>query len=377
VADGRPLKVADTICGLLLEPGRKESHILVNPACEYRERYQAYLFGSQIAQSELVVAIRNGEHVQALLNFEHTEPDVFDDYHIAVMEDIAAFLSLFVSALLAREETQRSVEIGSYYVMTRPLERMRRMYHHKINQLLPKSRICVGELSKELEGADDSIKQRLTELSGYIDAFHDRTMSFLKDLPDYSKHQAIDVGACIEAVLEEFSPNETRRKKKISIEYAQTQAKHMVYASRLLREHLFNLVSNSCDAIEERIAKNEITHGIVKISVWRKEVSDNLSTRTSETSAAKIFVKITDNGGGVPSDMWPQIKEFGVTTKGRNGTGFGLPSAIHYVRGIGGDFHCENQYPNGFEVCFHLQEYVAQYHDPLISHELKKGEKDG
>jgi signal transduction histidine kinase len=75
---------------------------------------------------------------------------------------------------------------------------------------------------------------------------------------------------------------------------------------------VLNLLSNAKDAISERRSKTGTDfEGIINIDT---SVSDK-----------QVFVRVTDNGGGVPEDALSRVFEPYFTTKGGNGgTGIGL-----------------------------------------------------
>jgi signal transduction histidine kinase len=358
-----PLKVEETICGLLIE--QNKDVILINPQKEYSYRYQAYLFGHNIPQSELVIAIRYNGKIIALLNLEHQNENVFHDYHISLLRKLANVLAPFINALRIQEDIQRNKEIGLIYVMTDLLRRMTSTYRHKIGNLLLKSRLAINKLNEEYKDNEGNVNKYLSDLTQFIDDFQNKSASFLSDLPDYINYKGIDITQTINEAIEEFEPETLGTKEKIYFEFSPLGDKPKIFASQMLREHIYNLLNNSMDAIKDSIANQKIEKGVISILMRKEKVID---ANEKETSPARIYVQINDNGGGVPEEDYSHIEEYGYTTKRKSGgTGFGLPAAKEYMKSFSGNLTTKNSFGKGFSVCFYLQEYDINYHKELIN----------
>ena len=363
-----PLKVEETICGLLIEENKDV--LLINPASQYTQRYKAYLFGAATPKSELVVAVRYNKEIVALLNLEHPGEKVFSEYHISSLRKIADILAPLIKTLLLREDAQRSKEVSLIYVMTDLLKRMVSMYRHKINQLFPKSLLTIEEL-EELTPDNQRIRENLANLRTFIKEFKLRTTTFLQDLPDYVNYGPIDICQEIREAINEFDPEALRRKEKVSIDFYPLSDNPRVYASPLVREHIYNLLNNSLDAVQDAIARKSIRNGEIAVNMRKKKVEDAYAI---ETSPCRIYVQIDDNGGGVAPEHYSHIEKFGYTTKReRGGSGLGLSAAKEYVRFVDGDLKTENDYGKGFSVSFYLQEYDPSFHKELSFGQKEKG----
>ncbi|MEO5360764.1 MAG: DUF3365 domain-containing protein [Nitrospirota bacterium] len=95
---------------------------------------------------------------------------------------------------------------------------------------------------------------------------------------------------------------------------------------------IINLINNAKDAILERIEKGELANdgGQITIEVY----CDNTA----------IIIKITDNGGGIPTKIKDKIFEPYFSTKGDSkGTGIGLyMSKVIIENNMDGRIHCDN-----------------------------------
>ena len=89
--------------------------------------------------------------------------------------------------------------------------------------------------------------------------------------------------------------------------------------------------------------------------------------QNKKTSPSRVFVKISDNGGGVSEEHYPHIQEFGYTTRReKGGTGYGLPAADEYIQSVnGGNFRTQNDPGRGFNVEFFVQEFDPSFHHAI------------
>jgi signal transduction histidine kinase len=353
-----PLKVDETICGILLE--KKLDFLLTNPAREYPERYQAYLFHKQLAKSELVLPIKYADEVIAIINIEHPDESVFTDYCVETISRAAKSLAPLVKAVIDREERQRRKEISLLYVMTEVLSRMASVYRHKIGQLLLKSRSVIEDLTEDY-AHDPAIQQELNNLRDFINDFDGKSKAFLTELPNYIKYQRIGISFAISEAVKELDAVALEKNREIKIVTSYPLKEIDVYASPMLKEHIYNLVNNAVLTIQQRIAEKKQSSGIINIAITYQEVTD---TMEKITSPSRVFVEISDNGGGVPEEDYPHILKFGYTTRReKGGTGYGLPSAREYIQSVqGGDFKTENKPGIGFSVKFFLQEFDPSFH---------------
>lgn len=357
-----PLKVDETICGIPIE--KDIEFLLTDPSSEYPDRYQSYLYDKQIAKSELVFTIRSNSKIIAILNIEHPEKDVFTNYCIESVRRSTTTLSPFVKAVLEREEKQRRKEISLLYIMTEILRRMASLYRHKIGQLLLKSRLTINKISTNAK-VSIQIKDDLDYLTEFINEFDDKSKAFLSDLPNYIKYQNIGVSYAINQAIKELDAQNLEQKDKIKILVSKLDKEIFVYASQMLKEHIYNLVNNSVIAIKQRISRLEQESGEINISIKRVKMTDTISNK--KKSPARIFVKITDNGGGVDAKLYPHIGDFGFTTRREmGGTGYGLPAAREYIQSVnGGGFKTLNKEGEGFEISFFLQEFDPTFHSTI------------
>lgn len=356
-----PLRVDQTVSGLLVEKYQAsgEYQLLVDPH-KLADRYQSYLY-DKIPQSELVLAIVHRGRITGVLNIEHPAPNAFLPIHIKILLMVARYIGPFVDALIAREQRQRAKEVSMLYVQSKLLKRMASTFRHKVGHSLLQSRFALENLEAVLVG-DPTKLSVLADLRESVDQFQERSNTFLSDLPEFIFYKEIPVTKIIEEALLEFDIKGMEEEINI-IFMDNTDGTVLVWASRLLREHVYNLIKNSFDAVRSCIGNGTVPSGLINISLDKEPVID-LEKR--ETSASRIVIKIEDNGGGVPLEYEERIQLFGFTTKGdRGGSGYGLPAALEYSQSIGGDLCFENRFPEGFIVKISLQEYTYDLHEPI------------
>lgn len=360
-----PLKVDETVSGIPIQ--RNLEFLLTNPTKEYPDRYQAYLYSGRRANSELVYSIRHDtknadNEIIALLNIEHPDEGVFNEYSIEAIKRAVKFLSPFVWAILETEEAQRDKEISLLYVMTGILGRMASMYRHKIDNLLFKSRFLIHDISKR-HTDNENTQRDINDLELFINDFDEKSGAFLTDLPNYIEYQNIGVNYSIREAIKDIDAEKLEKDQTIKFEVNLPEKEIFVYASQMLKEHIYNLINNSVLAIKQRISDKIQRSGIIEVSVTYKKVTDTLR-EDSKASPSRIHIKIVDNGGGVPEEHYPEIEEFGKTTRReKGGTGYGLPAAKEYVQSInGGAFRTLNEPNKGFTVSFFVQEFDPSFH---------------
>ena len=89
-----------------------------------------------------------------------------------------------------------------------------------------------------------------------------------------------------------------------------------------------NLIQNSVESINEHKTKNQKLIGKIKLSIYFKK--------------NYVYIKIEDNGGGLPKNFPKnKILEPYITTK-KNGTGLGLAIVLRIIEEHNGNFHIED-----------------------------------
>ena len=128
--------------------------------------------------------------------------------------------------------------------MTEILGRMASIYRHKIRASLLKSRLTIENLS-EAHATDKGTQSALTSLGNHIDNFDEKSTAFLSELPNYIKYQNIGVKFAINEAAKELDAEKLESGDGISIVISAPENEIYVYASQMLKEHIYNLANNN------------------------------------------------------------------------------------------------------------------------------------
>lgn len=363
--DEKILLVSQTICGLLVEAhcrGEQLDFLYVDPTEEtYRGRYSAYLL-DEMPKSELVIPIYDDNQLLGMVNLEHKDAGAFSPVHIAMLRKGAAEIAPMVAALLHEEVQERRQTRQHLYVLHRILEKLARTYRHKIGQHVQIAKLAVdglADLADSLTGSDKKFFDRLTKAVG---DFFTASDAFVKHLPDYVNFGRVAIFEEAQRVFNEFDPNDMEAMDGIAMTFAcDIDEKTEVYASALVREHIYNLLKNSLDEVRRRRNSNEIETGFVSMRLCRKSRSDRFH---KSDSIDLIVVEISDNGGGLTKENEKKFGTFGWSSKDEGfGSGFGVASAIEFLNTIGGEFSFKNDHPDGLSVQAAMEVFTPEIHD--------------
>ena len=137
-----------------------------------------------------------------------------------------------------------------------------------------------------------------------------------------------------------------------------------VRASRLLKEHLRNLIVNSVQSVKHREARESVTDYVPMIKVRGQTVAvrQRRVELTDKDEIAelnqKVRISVWDNGLGVSKDDMGRILQPGFTTKGAGGHGLGLSGARGYARELGGNLTVHSVEGEYCEVSFELPQFA-------------------
>ena len=126
-------------------------------------------------------------------------------------------------------------------------------------------------------------------------------------MPEYVNFSKVDISREIKEAVAEFEPDKQRNNENVEFQIIQSDKNLHVYATRMLREHIYNIVKNSMDAIRNRRQSNKTEGGEITITISKFKLQD---ARKKETSPARVSIEIKDNGGGVSEETYPNIMQF-------------------------------------------------------------------
>ena len=355
--------IDSSVCGMLIK-NRSKDWLLLDPN-DHKDIYKGFLMESanNILHSELAVAIVFNNEIIGLINLEHSDKNIFKECHREAVRNVAKFIAPFVSSLKERYSVKRSNEIGLLYVMTNLLNRMGSQYQHLLGHPIVKARLKLEELIEAIEKGENNAKELVNDIHRYIDDIAESSDNFCEALPEFISYGPKNIKLIIKEALQPFDYDKLKRNENISISFEMKNNDCEVFASKLLREHIYNLIDNSLHAIRKAISKGLINEGKIDISVKRDTVKDKLESNTPTTF---ITVNIEDNGCGVPKNDEHKIGKVGFTTKGEHGSGFGFVAVKEYMESVDGKFDFINKPEKGFTVIFSLQEFNPSIHKKIF-----------
>jgi len=162
----------------------------------------------------------------------------------------------------------------------------------------------------------------------------DRMKRFTAGLMDFSALETnkslIELQSVVDDVVFFVKPQQRFKNIKIEASIPPDLPRIMLDASQI-HQVLFNLLINAADAINSRRIKN----GAIKIS--------------ADADDSNISIKISDNGPGIPEEMFPRLFEPHFTSK-EKGHGLGLSTCRQITEGHGGSITANNKPDGG--ACF-------------------------
>ena len=361
--------VDESICGLLIL-NREKKYIYIDPMDEeYRPLYKGFLIKTRnkIARSELAIAIKDDSKIVGILNLEHYKKEVFKEFHVETFLEVVKFLVPLISALKDRHEGNRIKEIRLVYVLTNLLNRIGSTYQHDLGHPITKAFLTIESLETSLNTlhcSNEKINENIDRIKKYLDEISMSTDRFAENLPEFISFGSKSIIGIINDAINLCDPtNKLLKSENIGIELHCSKDDYFVFSSKILREHIYNLLDNSLFSIRRKMSLQQLRKGIIKITISRYEVKvDNADS--SETAFIRIEIK--DNGEGVPKNLEENIGKPHFSTKDALGTGNGFASARDYIESIDGKFEHKNFPGEGFIVILHLHEFNPKIHRDKI-----------
>jgi PAS domain S-box-containing protein len=217
---------------------------------------------------------------------------------------------------------------------------------HELNQPLNAIKIGSDFLKKQIERDRPIPSNELHEVVSAVSTQVNRASEIIQSLrefgrkPDFHKEK-VDVNKTIKDVMKIIGQQLSLQNIKVVYDLDETVPPILANKNRL-EQVIFNLVTNSRDAIENRAHLPEDSgENIIAISTWSEQ-------RTH------LNMTISDTGTGIPEKNVEKIFEPFYTTK-EVGQGMGLGLSITYgiIRDFGGTIKAESQPGGGSR--FHLR----------------------
>ncbi len=195
---------------------------------------------------------------------------------------------------------------------------------HEIRNPLNSLKINVELIEDDLSGRDGAEDEELARRMGRIKREAEQLQAILDEFlafarPPEMQPMVTDLGQYLEDLLEFFEPEVRAAGVTVRRDFAPDPYPVRIDPAQF-KHVILNLLKNAAEAIGE--------HGEITVS-----------TRELER---EVEIRVTDNGGGVPSDDAERVFEVFYSTKER-GTGLGLAIARRIVEEHGGTLELDNR----------------------------------
>lgn len=307
-------------------------------------------FANFKTRTELAIPLRGAGFQEAfgVLNVESPLPNAFSDSTIWALREVVEIVSPILHAIRRRIEMAIAQQKSVASTVDTYLSNIRDLYDHKFRSHTVALRLNIDtavdsspsdpELPTILRGLRDEIiwiETQLKELWGEISSVTEITPINLAE------------------IIDEFIDEErTTADRYLRIDPGLASLPE-VKASRLVKEHLRNIIVNSVKALErkEESAFAETVPAIlISGSVQTAHQTSHIQTDTGAVAALnrRVRLSIRDNGIGADPDQREQLLQPGYSEFG--GKGYGLDAVRRYLRELGGDLRIESQAGVFFEV---------------------------
>jgi signal transduction histidine kinase len=198
-----------------------------------------------------------------------------------------------------------------------------------------------------IELMDSAIRKKaITEVESYWPVVRrgiDRMQSLTQEMLDYSRQnppdlQEASVNEVIEDTVRSFQQDYVDAGVEIVVNPGKGIPMRRIDADGLFKS-LMNLITNAVDAFEGAGGQIEI------------------STRLEKDT---VYIRVEDNGKGIPKEKLARIFQAFFTTKGSKGTGLGLSMTKKYIEDMGGTITVESQEGRGTAFTIVLPPPVTQ-----------------
>jgi signal transduction histidine kinase len=254
--------------------------------------------------------------------------------------DLLAEKSRLEETVIVRTEELRKKQAEELFILYRFVEFGKLsagLFHDLINPLTALS-ISLHQLSASKDGSTDPGKPSNMDPARQVELAHIKTalgasiqlgklIEQTKSVLKLEKEEKPFVVAKeIDQLMGIFQFRARKENYSLSFVHAHSPELSLIGSPARFNQVIMNLLSNACDAVEEKITKNKITEG--------EEV-----TVLSSVTDGTLNISVKDSGIGIPADKLPNIFTHFFTTKntaehreqGRSGTGIGLSQAKEII----------------------------------------------
>ncbi len=344
-----PVPVEDSVCGMVVRTDPAPDYALFDLACdgEAGRVYKGFLLSSGGAEglrgTELVVPIFFKSSLIGVFNFEHpaSPAQAFDALEIHNAVEAATILAPYIHGLRERHAAQSVVEANLLRTVRAQLQRVSVLYEHKLAQPIFIARMALDKILRHLgqgkapeQRDSQALRQAIANFQEFHADFSDRLTRLVDDTRLMIVADALDEARNL--LLRSMSDDIA-----VDTKVHGGRLDYSVVGSPMMVEHLFNILGNARDSINDAIGLGliEPNEGRIMISVDCRKVSDSFG---KDMGGNTVEVRISDNGKGIPPDEAGKLGKQTVSSKKINGHGIGVAEASHYFESLGGSFEIAN-----------------------------------
>ncbi len=265
------------------------------------------------------------------LDYVYSERDVF------FLQNVAGAVSGLFRLLELEEAVNNNTELKEaqakiaeqQHIMSTAL--LAQDLTHRLNNSIGSVKINVEQAIKDIEYAQDT--EDLSQFSFTIEALEDvNTMlkSLVKEIRNISSNeqQPVNINEVIRKVSEQVSIyyNLDRHNAEIKLDDLQRGSLIINSHYRSFFNTIFAIVENAAQSIilDHKTNNNKKDH-VIKIS--------------SESGSENVIIRISDNGYPISESVRGRLFEYGISSKERSGSGFGLWRAKTIIEGMRGQIN--------------------------------------
>ena len=299
---GRRLRVSDSFSGSVVRSGKA---VRFDPGSA-AENTRARARGDKI-RSGIIAPVMAGTTVLGTFGVASNKTDHFDAEDEAVIDELAKFLSITLQTVADRNRADEAEQFAT-------LGRLAAGLAHEVNNPLTWVSGGLTELRDVLSGGDG--RDPMIVLDEVRDGI-DRVAGFVREIREIARRDDAGPREIIDPVDELFEGaahvNARLEHATIEVDIPDDLGTVSVPPGRL-RQVLISLLHNSADATATLESPNIVV--------------------AARADHAKLYVRVIDNGPGVPESIATRIFEPFFTTKPR-AMGMGLAQAARFCRDIG------------------------------------------